>query len=51
MTVVAFVLTTAAQSVVIHCLRSGVHEVHIFEKSLDNANFDTVVPPKGCSQD
>ncbi|KAK0384648.1 hypothetical protein NLU13_8734 [Sarocladium strictum] len=43
MIVAAWLLTTAAQCVVLHCLRSDVLGVHIWEMSLDDAIWETTL--------
>jgi hypothetical protein len=43
MIVLAFVLCTAAQALILHCLANNVLGVHIWEMSLDDAIWETTV--------
>lgn len=43
MIVAAWVMTTAAQCMILHCLTQGILGVHIWEMSLDDAIYETTV--------
>ena len=43
MIVMAWVLTTVAQCLILHCLAQGVLGVHVWEMPLDDAIWETTV--------